>query len=50
MIDAAFADHIANEHRLLAMLTPTQADDLEDLLRVWLAGCESPTGGGGLVG
>jgi DNA-binding MarR family transcriptional regulator len=50
VIDAAFTDHIANEHRLLAMLAPAEADDLERLLRTWLAGFESPAGGEGLVG
>jgi DNA-binding MarR family transcriptional regulator len=50
VIDAAFTDHIANEHRLLAMITPAQADALEELLRAWLAGFESPAAGRGLVG
>lgn len=49
LIDAAFTDHIANEHRLLAMITPEQADRLEDLLRSWLAGFESPAADGRLL-
>ncbi len=50
VIDAAFTEHIANEHRLLAALTPAQADQLEALLTTWLAAFESPGGSGGAVG
>ncbi|QIK83782.1 MarR family winged helix-turn-helix transcriptional regulator [Sanguibacter sp. HDW7] len=34
-IDAAFTDHIANEHRLLDVLEPADAADLERLLTTW---------------
>ncbi|QCB93015.1 MarR family winged helix-turn-helix transcriptional regulator [Cellulomonas shaoxiangyii] len=40
VIDAAFTDHIANQHRLLALLDPGDADLLEDVLRRWLARLE----------
>ncbi len=50
LIDAAFSDHIANERRLLAMLSPAQADQLEDLLRAWLAGFEAAPRAGALLG
>ena len=40
VIDDAFADHMANEHRLLAMLDPSDAADLEAILRTWLARIE----------
>ena len=49
-IDAAFTDHIANERRLLAMLGEDQADQLEVLLRAWLAGFESPVAPDALLG
>ena len=50
LIDQAFTDHIANEHRLLSMITPEQADELEALPRAWLAGFESPAPAKGLLG
>lgn len=37
VVDAAFTAHMANEHRLLAMVDPADADVLEDVLRRWLA-------------
>jgi DNA-binding MarR family transcriptional regulator len=37
LIDAAFTDHMANEHRLLGQLTPPEADQLAALLTAWLA-------------
>ncbi|MFC8191890.1 MarR family winged helix-turn-helix transcriptional regulator [Cellulomonas sp. NPDC057328] len=40
VIDAAFTDHIANQHRLLAMLDPGDAEVLEDVLKRWLARLE----------
>jgi len=42
LIDAAFAEHMRNERRLLDALTPHQADTLETLLATWLAHFESP--------
>ncbi|MDQ0426364.1 MULTISPECIES: MarR family winged helix-turn-helix transcriptional regulator [Cellulomonas] len=42
VIDAAFTDHMANEHRLLDALTPQDADTLERILRTWLAALEEP--------
>lgn len=35
LIDTAFAEHVANEHRLLAGLTPAERDLLADLLERW---------------
>lgn len=35
LIDRAFTAHMANEHRLVAGLTPRQRTDLATLLRVW---------------
>ncbi len=40
LIDRAFTEHMANEQRLLAALTPDQADQLEALLAEWLANYE----------
>ncbi len=37
LIDAAFTAHIANEHRLIDQLGPTDAAALEPILRRWLA-------------
>jgi DNA-binding MarR family transcriptional regulator len=37
LIDQAFTEHIANEHRLLAALTPGERAQLETLLTKWLA-------------
>lgn len=42
LIDRAFTDHMANEHRLLAELTSEQATQLESLLTGWLAKVEPP--------
>lgn len=36
LIDKAFTAHIANERRLLETLTPSEADQLEKLLKTWL--------------
>ncbi len=41
LIDAAFTDHIRNEHRLMETLTPDDAATLERLLQGWLARFES---------
>jgi DNA-binding MarR family transcriptional regulator len=38
VIDDAFGDHVANEHRLLEPLDAEQRRMLEDLLRAWSAG------------
>lgn len=37
LIDRAFTEHIANEHRLVGLLGRRRAEELEDLLRSWLA-------------
>lgn len=42
LIDRAFTEHMANEHRLLAELTSEQASQLESLLTGWLAKVEPP--------
>ncbi|PJJ63746.1 MarR family winged helix-turn-helix transcriptional regulator [Compostimonas suwonensis] len=42
LIDRAFGEHMANEHRLLAGLAPEQVAQLESLLTIWLARFESP--------
>lgn len=42
LIDEAFAAHMRNEQRLLADLTPTEAEQLERLLTLWLARLEPP--------
>jgi len=39
-IDAAFTDHLANEHRLVDELTPRDAAELERILTVWLSRLE----------
>lgn len=36
LIDEAFGDHMRNERRLLDVLTPAEADQLETLLAAWL--------------
>ena len=36
VIDAAFTDHIANEHRLLGGMSKSDARQLESLLATWL--------------
>jgi len=42
LIDEAITAHLRNERRLLDMLTPDQADQLEALLADWLAHFEPP--------
>ena len=42
VIDAAFTDHMANERRLLDALDPADVEQLEVLLRRWLAVFEEP--------
>ena len=42
VIDAAFTDHLANEHRLLAELDPADVAVLEGVLTRWLALLEDP--------
>jgi len=37
LIDRAFTEHMANERRLLADLTPEEATHLETLLTSWLS-------------
>jgi DNA-binding MarR family transcriptional regulator len=37
LIDRAFTEHMANEHRLLGELTPEEASELESLLTRWLS-------------
>lgn len=44
-VDAAVTEHVANEERLLSVLTPDQRTTLDGLVRTLLAGFEdSPTG------
>lgn len=40
LIDRAFADHMGNERRLLDLMTPTEAELLEQLLTNWLGRLE----------
>ena len=42
LIDAAFADHMANEQRLVAELDPADRIELERILTRWLARHERP--------
>jgi DNA-binding MarR family transcriptional regulator len=42
LIDAAFTEHMRNERRLLAALSPEDAAALEALLTKWLARFETP--------
>ncbi|MEQ4302029.1 MarR family transcriptional regulator [Plantactinospora sp. B6F1] len=42
LIDQAFAEHMRNERRLLDLLPPDDADQLERLLATWLAAFETP--------
>ncbi|MDC7122945.1 MarR family transcriptional regulator [Cellulomonas fimi] len=44
VIDAAFTDHMTNERRLLDALDPADVEQLEHLLRRWLAVFEPPDG------
>lgn len=43
LIDAAVTDHVANQHRMAEALTPDDRDQLDALLRKWLAAL-SPDG------
>ncbi|WP_405741615.1 MarR family transcriptional regulator [Streptomyces sp. NBC_00028] len=45
LVDQAFTDHMHNERRLLDLLTPTEAETLEQLLTTWLSRLEPPTPG-----
>ncbi len=40
-IDAAFTDHMANEHRLIATLSAKEIDQLQTLLRTWATRLET---------
>ena len=42
VIDRAFTEHIANEHRLLAGLSREESQHLESLLTTWLGQFENP--------
>ena len=42
LIDTAFTDHMRNEARLLADLSPAERDQLEAVLTAWLSRVESP--------
>ncbi|WP_445516007.1 MarR family winged helix-turn-helix transcriptional regulator [Streptomyces sp. NEAU-174] len=42
LIDRAFTDHMRNEHHLLNLLTPAEAETLEALLTTWLSRLEDP--------
>ncbi|MBB5897229.1 MarR family winged helix-turn-helix transcriptional regulator [Kutzneria kofuensis] len=42
LIDEAFTAHMRNERRLLADLSPAEAEQLEELLTTWLARLEPP--------
>lgn len=42
VIDAALQDHVANEERLLALMTGEQREQLEELLRALLHQLENP--------
>jgi DNA-binding MarR family transcriptional regulator len=44
LIDTAFAEHMANERRLLEALSPADAAALQRILTGWLAGYEGSTG------
>ncbi|MFC5031918.1 MarR family winged helix-turn-helix transcriptional regulator [Streptomyces sp. DSM 41987] len=44
LIDAAFAEHMGNERRLMDRLTPQEAAHLEVLLTAWLSRVEPPLG------
>ncbi|MFO7191469.1 MULTISPECIES: MarR family transcriptional regulator [Thermocrispum] len=45
LIDRAFVEHVRNEQRLLADLTPEQVTQLERLLTIWLEKLEPPRPG-----
>ena len=42
LIDQAFTEHMRNERRLVDLLTPDDAAQLESLLATWLTSFESP--------
>ncbi|ROS21832.1 MarR family winged helix-turn-helix transcriptional regulator [Cellulomonas sp. PhB150] len=42
LIDEAFAEHMANEQRLVTVLSPADRELLEPLLTRWLAAFEAP--------
>ena len=42
LIDRAFGEHVANEHRLIDELTAEEAEQLESLLTKWLLQFEKP--------
>jgi DNA-binding MarR family transcriptional regulator len=42
LIDRAFTEHIANEHRLLRGLSGEESQRLESLLTTWLGQFENP--------
>lgn len=44
LIDRTFSEHMANERRLLEVLTEEEAARLESLLTKWLAAAEEPRG------
>lgn len=41
VVDQAVTDHVANQHRLVAALSPTQQGELDHLLRIFLKSYES---------
>ena len=43
LIDRAFEEHVANEHRLLSVLPPEDAVQLEGILTRWLGHFEQPS-------
>lgn len=45
LIDRAFADHMANEARLVGALSPADREQLEGILTRWLRGYEFPEAG-----
>lgn len=44
LIDAAVSAHVANQHRMMAPLTPEERQALDRLLAKWLTGFEPPEG------
>ncbi len=47
LIDAAFTDHMANEHRLVAMLPESDRAELARILRTWTLALEEGDDDGG---
>lgn len=45
LIDRAFAEHMKNEHRLLAELADEDVEQLKEILERWLARLEPPASG-----